>query len=154
VIGARAALFAALLCGCARAAPPAPPGIEDPTMAILVAAADSIVPRFAATGGDLYVTDSLTAKVLDRIGEAGRYKFTTPDATPWCDGADRATGTLARMKIDLIAGDSAAVAFMKSCLRKLPAQAEPAGSGEAGVYSLRKVDGSWIILGLSMFFEF
>ena len=49
-----------------------PIAVPDPSFEILVAATDSVLPRFGPPDERFYINDSLTAKVLDDLSEAFR----------------------------------------------------------------------------------
>ena len=132
----------------------APIIVPDPSFDILVAATDSVLPRFGPPDEKFYINDSLTAKVLDHVGAGARYVMIGRERTVWCDGSTDLTGTLGTMRIYGIYGDSATVAWSATCLKAPRAGETAVAVGGGGTYNMIRAGESWTISGVGLFFEF
>ena len=132
----------------------APIVVPDPSFEILVAAADSVLPRFGAPDEKFFINDSLVARVLNHIGANDRYTQIARDAQVSCDGSSGITGKLATMRIYGIYGDSAAVAWSSTCMRAPQPGVTSTAVGGGGTYNLLKAGEDWVVSGAGLYFEF
>ncbi len=128
--------------------------VPDPSFDILLAAVDSVLPRFGPLDERIYINDSLTAKVLEHAGAGSRYVLITRDKVVSCDGSTDVTGTLGTMRIYGIYGDSAAVAWSATCMRAPGPGIKAVAVGGGGTYNLMKAGDAWTVTGAGLFFEF
>lgn len=128
--------------------------VPDPSFAILVAAADSVLPHLSPPDKKFYVDDSVTAKVLDQVGASDRYTRITKDQQVSCDGSMAITGTRASMRVYGLFGDSASVAWSATCLLVPSGQSEARASGSGGTFNLARTGDSWIVTGAGLLFNF
>ena len=153
-----------LAAACSPNSPPdpvPPPGgpsttieVPDPGFDILVAAADSVLPQFGPPDKKLYVDDSVTASVLDKVGARDRYTRISPDKQVSCDGSTAITGIRASMRVYGLFGDSASVAWSATCLVMPEGRSEARAAGTGGTYNLAKTGDSWIVTGAGLLFQF
>jgi hypothetical protein len=132
----------------------APIVVPDHSFDILVAAADSVLPRFGAPDEKFFINDSLVARVLDRIGASGRYTQIARDRQVSCDGSTDLTGRLATMRIYGIYEDSAAVAWSSTCMQAPQPGVKMVAVGGGGTYNLQRAGDIWVVSGARLFFEF
>ncbi len=147
---------------CARTAQPPQPqsplepansiSVPDRTFDILVAAADSVLPKLGPPDEKFYIDDPVTAKIFDHIGAGDRYSIIARDQLVPCDGSTSITR--ATMRVYGVFGDSASVAWSATCSMSGNAQSEPRVAGNGGTFELTKVGDAWAVVGSGMNFEF
>jgi hypothetical protein len=132
----------------------APIVVPDHSFDILVAAADSVLPRFGAPHEKFFINDSLVARVLTQIGAEDRYIFIAREKQVSCDGSAELTGKLATMRIYGIYEDSAAVAWSSTCMRAPQPGVKSTAVGGGGTYNLQRAGDLWVVSGAGLYFEF
>ncbi len=158
------ALFAGFAAACAPAVKPAQPqspiepatsiSVPDPTFDILVAAADSVLPKLGDPERKFYIDDPVTAKVFDHIGAGDRYSVIAPDQLVSCDGSTPIRGRRATMRVYGMFGDSASVAWSSTCSFAKSGEAEARVSGTGGTYELLKAGDAWAVAAAGLNFEY
>ena len=128
--------------------------VPDPSFAILVAAADSVLPRFGEPDEKLYINDSLVARVLNHVGAGDRFTQIARDTQVTCDSSNGVTGKLATMRIYGIYGDSAAVAWSSTCMRAPQPGVNSTAVGGGGTFNLLKAGEDWVVTGVGLYFKF
>ncbi len=150
--------------GCARSAPAAQPqqsiapsasiAVPDLGFDILVAAADSVLPKLGPPDEKFYVDDSTTAKVFDHIGANSRYTIISREQVVSCDGSTPVRGKRATMRVYGLFGDSASVAWSSTCSLARTGESEPRVSGAGGTYELIRAGDSWVVTAAGLNFEY
>ena len=128
---------------------------DKATLEILTAAGQYLKREIDAHPARYFVSDSNTARVLDRIGWRNSYVKIPKHPRPSCDGSSGLRGTLASLQVTSLKGDTAMVMWFALCvMRDKYGPEEFVNYGGGQPLRVIRVKGKWRAEGTGIYLEF